>query len=326
MTDLEYSMWHRSLGYSYFAMDVDFVEIRNDVPVAIIEASLCTPSFATCDGPSGVFNRFLRETKGFQLELAWWVAKWLEVPAYVVCMGESDQLIHVLSLVNGEQTEMSKKDYLSFIEDISLKINSTEKFLNWNPLNLRDLLDKLISIYPGIRNYPYFNDKTKWMKDYEQRINEIKDRIPRKPSVAVTPARYPVKGETTGERPKDYERLRNQSAQNFLNIPWVEWRKDFQGQMIGRPAAILKTIPLDASIFSIEEATTIFMNFCKGQEAKWLIGSAKRLLVPFYFVIFELSPTNAIGNKFLVWNVTDQQNYQPNNLIESDYAKWICSL
>jgi len=48
MADLAYSAWHRTLGYSFFAMDVDFVEIRDDKPVAVIEASRCTPNHAWC--------------------------------------------------------------------------------------------------------------------------------------------------------------------------------------------------------------------------------------------------------------------------------------
>ena len=49
MAVLAYSRWHRTLGYSYFATDVDSAEVRDGQAVAIIESSECTPSYLRCN-------------------------------------------------------------------------------------------------------------------------------------------------------------------------------------------------------------------------------------------------------------------------------------
>lgn len=36
--DLTYSNWHRTIGEQYPTLDIDFIEVRNNEPVALIEA------------------------------------------------------------------------------------------------------------------------------------------------------------------------------------------------------------------------------------------------------------------------------------------------
>jgi len=328
MSDLIYSLWHRSLGYSYFAMDVDFIEIREDRPMALIEASLCTPSFPSCTGQSGVFNRFLRETSGFQLEMAWWVARWLDVPAYVVCMNDPDKKIHILSLVNGKQLVVAEKQYIDFLDKMGKPDNEVERTLCEKPLELPYLLESFVKPFPGVKVYPYFKYREKWEMDYKQQLEAVENRKPRTlPKIVSTPSGYPVKGETTGERPMDYERLRSSSPYPFISLQWVEWRKDNPAQTIGRPAAILKTISINTDLYSFERAQEVFEDFKQSKDAIWWSVCAEKLIVPFYFVVFEaLQSTNKIGDKFWVLDVTHPDSRPVCFSDKQEYANWIRGL
>lgn len=328
MSDLIYSAWHRTLGYSYFAMDVDFIEIRNGQPVAVIEASMCTSWFPTCNGRNGVFNRFLRETGGFQLEMAWWVAKWFNVPAYAVCINDPDNLVHILSLINGNQVAVSTEEYLSFINEMSKNTNDIEKALIREPLELYNLLDLLSGQFPGVGRYPYFSNKSVWMRDYKQRLDEVTNKIPRIPPKTLTiPPSYPIKGETTGERPEDYQNLRKKSQCDYFNIQWMEWRKDNPSQKIGRPAAILKTIPIDTSYYSDDKANETYGSFKQSREFKWWLVCASQLLVPFYFVVFEVNTSKkTMGSKFWVSEVVNKQEYKLDQFDAQGYAGFISGL
>jgi len=328
MSELIYSAWHRTLGYSYFATDVDFIEVRDNHPIAVIEASICTPGFPTCDGSNGVLNRFLRETGGFQLEVAWWTAKWLNVPAFVICIKDPDNLVHILSLVNGEQVSISTADYLSFINEMSKETNTIERTLTNNPLELYDLLNKLSAVFPGVGKYPYFANKRVWMNDYRQRLKEVANKVARVPPQTVaTPPNYPIKGETTGGRPREYQNLRNGSSCDYFSVEWVEWRKDNPGQKIGRPAAILKTIPIDTIKYSEGEARNVFEGFKQSREFAWWLVTAGVLLVPFYSVVFEaISARNDMGDRFWVWEAINKQNQRLTQFTRQDYARFICGL
>ena len=301
MSDILYSLWHRTLGYSYFAMDVDYVEIRNNMPVAVIETSLCTSSYRNCDGEAGVFNRFLRETGGFQFEVTYWVDKWLKVPAYVICFDpQADNpfnKIHMLNLQNGESLEITNQEYHDFMSRLP---NHKE----WFPdivLDLPSLLEKLHGRYPGIDVYPYFQNKQKWLGDYQRRQQEITNRIERvRPSNIPKPKRYPVKGETTGDRPKYYDILRNKLNFPFVNINWVEWRKDSPDQRIGRPAAIIKTENLANSSEFEARAKEMYTAFIASQESRWWSTIAEKMVLNWYYVVY-VTNSHKMGDKFHVW-------------------------
>ena len=328
MTNLVYSQWHRTLGYSYFAMDIDYIEIRNDLPIALIEVSTCTSSIPTCEGPHGVFNRFLKETGGFQFEVSWWVAKWLEIPAYVVCMDNNKNRIHILSLNNGNSCSMSTKDYYQFIallEDLSLW--KTDCQLNSPQLSLEDLVRKLALKYPGIKRYPYFKDRAKWQRSYEKRLREVSEReIRRRRQSNDPPPIFPVKKETTGERPDEYDKLRSAIPGDFFNLQWVEWRKDERTETIGRPAAILKTVGIKKEDWTDSLIVEKFNSFVASKEHIWWSECARRMAVRFYLVYFEtINNGSSMGNKFVVFT-KHKGDYVSKTFSTSEYRKWIASL
>jgi hypothetical protein len=108
-----------------------------ETPVAVIEASECTSSYPTAGGTGGVFNRFLRETGGFQFDVAWWVGKWLGVPSFVVCIGDPDNKVHILSLANAYEVSVTNLEYVKFINDLGNGANPIEKALTMNPKTTR---------------------------------------------------------------------------------------------------------------------------------------------------------------------------------------------
>ncbi len=329
MAVLAYSRWHRTLGYSYFATDVDSVELRDGQAVAVIESSECTPSYLYCNGTNGVFNRFLRETGGFQLDVAWWVGKWLGVPAFVVCGRDPDGRVHVLSLANGRETSVTQQEYVKFIDDLSDGNNALEKTLITNASSLEDVLKSLRSGYPDVARHPYFKNNIQWKRDTALRLLQMQNRVVRTPpgTPPATP-RYPVKGETTGGRPDSYWALRNRSKQPYLNIEWVEWRKDSAQQTVGRPAALIKTVPMEPAALNDEAEVGIFDRFSSGDEIKWWLTCAKMLLVPAYLVVYEWQPaTDSTGDCFFVFDMaTAGSAKQPRKMNEQAYRSFVCGL
>jgi hypothetical protein len=328
MANLLYSGWHRSLGYSYFAMDLDSIEIREGAPVALIEGSLCTTAYPECDGQRGVLSRFLGETGGFQFEMAYWVAHWLNVPAFVMCMNplqtsmvQSD--IHILSLSNGETMRTNLAGYVQFIQNLP----ALPSPLQVPPLSLPDLLEKLQRSFEGIGNYPYFSrlKRARWLEDYELRLQEIANRQGRHPSRINTPknfGNFRVKGETTGQRPEDYEIIRQRIDRPYFHLDWVEWRKDNLSQTIGRPAALIKTVVVEEPCDFEVVAEAHYRNFVASSESHWWSNVASQMLVRWYFVVYSLTPQSYMGQRLSVWrddgrgHIFDQKNY----------AAWIMSL
>ena len=143
---ITYNNWHRTLGYSYFAMDIDFIEIRNDKPVAAIETSLCTTAL---NNPKAVFNRFLKETNGFQFEVLYWCSKWLDIPAFIVCDDEignfksNSPVFNILSLNTGESIKLRKKEYIEFLN----RLPNYSHYFKGEKLDLPELLEKLKNNY-----------------------------------------------------------------------------------------------------------------------------------------------------------------------------------
>jgi hypothetical protein len=172
-----------------------------------------------------VLNRFLRETNGFQFEVAWWAGKWLGVPSIVACTSlEAD--VRLLSLVNGAEVELSKNDFVEYIENIDDPDHTIVDQLHGNELALPDLVESLVERYPGMRRYPYFDmgRRSKWMDDYHLRTEEVAVRKRRERIPPQTPPILPIKGETTGQRPADYMDLRDTAAGEYFTIDWVEWQ------------------------------------------------------------------------------------------------------
>lgn len=334
---LTYSGWHRTLGYSYFAMDLDYIEIRNNLPVAVIEVSLCTRAHPNCHGQNGVFDRFLGETGGFQFDVAYWTAKWLGVNAYVVCpeINQNEQIVsfYVLSLMDGLHQIMTVQEYQVFLQNLP-----NDQTLNGRPLfsatkpNVSNALNILGQTYPGlVNNHPYFNNQyqQRWINDANQRENEIHNGIRRTRSKQIQNApAYPVKKETTGERLPVYENFRNQINLPYLNLEWVEWRKDnnARGQKLGRPAALIKTQlfigSLNVQAFE-PQANNYFQNFQQTQDYTNWVNISTAMNVDWFYVVYQVSNQNGhnsipiFGEHFKIYmnggkhisNVMNLQNY-----------------
>lgn len=328
MADLLYSRWHRSLGYSYFAMDLDSIEVRNGTPVAVIEGSLCTTTYPECDGQRGVFSRFLGETGGFQFDMAYWVAQWLNVPAFAMCMnplqnGIVQADIHTLSLSSGETMRINLAGYVQFIENLP----ALPSPLQAPPLSLPDLLEELHRSYAGIVNYPYFSrpKKASWLEDYELRLQEIANREGRHPSRRDTPknlGNFRVKGETTGQRPEDYEIIRERIDRPYFHLDWVEWRKDDLSQTIGRPAALIKTVVVKEPCDFEVVAEAHYRNFSASAESLWWSNVASQMIVRWYFVVYSMTLQGFMGQRLIVWR-EDGASHVFN---QRNYASWIMSL
>lgn len=323
MSDLFYSAWHRTLGYGYFAMDIDCIEIRNNHPVGVIETSLCTQWYRNCDGVKGVFNRFLQETGGFQIELAWWVAKWLDVPAFVVCLGDTDGKIHILSLVNGTLIIISEMKYLNFLNKLGSDTPSEyEITLIKNPKTLPELLESFKTHFPGIKRYPYFSNLTKWMEIYKKRLHEVNEEIPRdKPANTRIPNNSDVKKETTYTRPNDYLNIRSKTSVDYFNLHWVEWRKDSYRDLIGRPASLIRTILAT----NIEEFDALEKAFRTEKEFCWWNNCAEKMNIPFYSVYYNSDSISSENGTFKVFEYS-KEIQQVKIYNRKEYTIFICSL
>jgi hypothetical protein len=335
--ELAYSLWHRSLGFSYFAMDVDYIEVRNDAPVAVIESSLTTRQNATCEQ---VFNRFLQETGGFQFELAYWVSRWLDVPAFVVCMNpivknkandgySLNGTVHILNLLSGEVVTTNVKGYKDFLGALP----DTSPLFTEPVQTLPTLLDRLGKDYPAFATYPYFDQKKRerWERNAQMRVQEIDNRVLRSPPQNIDKRTFNVKGETTGKRRKDYEYLRSHldiegifSRTDYFNLNWVEWRKGNASELIGRPAAIIKTIPLTTSTNFAGEAQAAYQQFAATPEFGWWKAVAKQMLVSWHCVVYDLQradPVVSSTGQFAVWSNGAISSYQ--HLDINNYADWL---
>lgn len=329
MSSLSYSQWHRTLGYSFFAMDIDYIEVRNNQAVGVIEASLCTKNYKKCEGINGVFNRFLRETGGFQLEMAYWVSKWLNVPAFIVCLNpldfskepfDEEGKIQILSLNTGEEITLTLAEYRKFIS----LLPNTSAYFSQLKLELPELLEKLIKKYPGVEGYPYFkfrHRRANWLETYELRNEEIINKVKReKLRIEPVVAQFPVKCETTFERPATYELIRQSIGFDYMNLEWVEWRKDNKNQLIGRPAALIITAQIDyisEEIFQ-QQSKKRFIDFKNSDHYTTWRNLADKMSVDWFFVAYSLDENKINDNsRFMVWkggeseegNVTSLRGY-----------------
>lgn len=333
MSNLAYSEWHRTLGYSFFAMDIDYIEVRDNNAVAVIEASLCTNKFKECEGADGVFNRFLRETGGFQLDMAYWVSKWLEVPSFIVCLNPNSfseksstgkETIQVLSLNTGEEVIFTLNEYKEFISSLP----NTSPHFSQHDIELPDLLEKMILKYPGLASYPYFKFKRhrkSWNETYLQRNTEIKNRITKKKLNEVPEnSEFPVKGETTHERPATYEAVRSSIGLDYINLEWVEWRKEYKYQPIGRPAALIKTIEID--YINEKEFKQLSMNefltFKTSVEYDTWCNLAQKMCVDWFYVAYSVNEGVINENsRFMVWKGGEKEGYVTSLQGYTDFLK-----
>jgi hypothetical protein len=111
--DLSYNLWHRTIGDSYYMIDLDCVEWRsNRGVVAILERSL--------DMQSGALEQIIEE-KRFELTVYSQVARKLEVPAYLVFYNEGLTTFKVFMIQNENAKfwkTMNDIEYTNFIKGL----------------------------------------------------------------------------------------------------------------------------------------------------------------------------------------------------------------
>jgi len=312
---LIYSQWHRTLGSSFFAMDLDWIEVRNHTPVALIETSELTPRHPT---PTAVLSRFLAETQGFQFEVLFWVSQWLQIPAFVVCPHDRSphpKALTVLWLNGGQQHTFSADRYRQFLAALP----QCAPFFPAAPhptatlpsLPIPTLLHQLRTLsHDHFRIYPYFRHTTQWLQDYQLRQRQIRHhtrwappaRLPR-----VLPF-HPVKTETTYHRSAAYAQFRRTLAPwPAFTVDWLEWRKESPHHLIGRPAACLRTQWLSPTPTTplAHAAATAWTTFLHSPEAPWWDTLAQRLAIDWYFVGYTTVPSPqgppVLGPRVYLW-------------------------
>ncbi|HBH7869550.1 TPA: hypothetical protein KDX50_002463 [Vibrio parahaemolyticus] len=321
MKELTYSQWHRTLGFSYFGMDLDFIEVRDNIPIAIIESSETTIKHPSAMGYNGVFSRFLTETGGFQFEVAWWTAKWLDIPALVTCYGEFEDKITVLSLQNGLVKTIPLDEYISFLTCMESSIHCDLISATIDPFDLVALLNKLKCQFPKFEKvYPYFKDKEKWSSDYRLRLDELRKKSERIRPKSQSDKTFAVKGETTFSRDSKYDVFRRSINLDYFNLNWVEWRKDNYWDKIGRPAAFIKTIMTNEKDDFFNNARLTYMDFSNSKEHYWWKECSSRSNIPFYTSVHcdEMQ-------KFYVVKIHNKE-YKAKFFCRNSYKQFICSL
>lgn len=112
----EYDYWHRTFGYEYFCVDLDFVECRRDRGiVALIDVTgnmNDEPHLINC-------KRFIWKRTELQRKVLLDISEALKVPAYFVLHTKDLSIFHVHTLPNLEDfKKMDKDSYADFIKSL----------------------------------------------------------------------------------------------------------------------------------------------------------------------------------------------------------------
>ncbi len=130
--DLKYSRWHRTLPENCLAMDIDWVEWRDDKPKALIEVSKINPETV---GPSEdpykkTLYYVLRRTY-FQRKCLLYIANKLNIPAFIVVY--DDELKNFLVCKIDE--DLNKKNWKYSkphdVDKLKLKFYTQEQYKEW---------------------------------------------------------------------------------------------------------------------------------------------------------------------------------------------------
>src|SRR5699024_7074870 len=99
-------------------------------------------------------------------------------------------------------------------------------------------------------------------------------------------------------------------GREYINLEWVEWRKDFRSQSIGRPAAIIKTVLITEKDNNSILSDALFLNMANEEFGKFketdefmVWGNiSKKMCVDWFFVAYSLDGKE-IGpsSNFKVW-------------------------
>lgn len=92
--DYKYSNWHRNVlpeliekGRICYCTDIDWIEWRNNKPVAMIECRRAIGFLKTCDD---VIEHFLKLNHGFQFEVYARIAYMSKIKAYIVAIKDNN--------------------------------------------------------------------------------------------------------------------------------------------------------------------------------------------------------------------------------------------
>jgi len=111
--DLSYSRWHRTLGDSYYMIDLDSIEWRSGKGVvALIETARL---------------QAIVYKKKFQIKVMKELAQRLGVPAYLVLYNDELTLFEVYDLLSGSEWSsctkkvMGRNEYSNFIKNLGVR-------------------------------------------------------------------------------------------------------------------------------------------------------------------------------------------------------------
>lgn len=110
-----YSLWHRSLGAEFLAVDIDFVEFRKGKGIVAFLAVT-----GECVDENHIINskRFIWQRTQLEREILITLSSKVNVPSYFVIHNNSLTIFHVHDLSKDltNYTKMNSEEYASFIK------------------------------------------------------------------------------------------------------------------------------------------------------------------------------------------------------------------
>lgn len=106
--DLKYSLWHRTLSDRCLTWNIDFVEVRRDEIVALIEV-------AETNYPLELVDLRFKQGHKFLLEKIYQMTK---IPVYIVFHNFDMTFFKRFNLVNGLIDLLTEKDYRNWLENL----------------------------------------------------------------------------------------------------------------------------------------------------------------------------------------------------------------
>jgi len=112
----DYSLWHRSLGSEFLAIDLDWIEFRIDRGVV---ALICTTSRLKDEQHLINSKKFIFKRINLERKIVLNIAEQLNAPAYFVIHTDDLKFFHVHDLNNLEKFEvMDQNKYGEFIKNL----------------------------------------------------------------------------------------------------------------------------------------------------------------------------------------------------------------
>lgn len=112
-----YSLWHRSLGADYLAVDIDFVEFRKGKGIVAFLAVT-----GECVDENHIINskKYIWQRTQLEREILVTLSVKVNVPSYFVIHNNDLTIFHVHDLSKNltEYTKMNNEEYASFIKHL----------------------------------------------------------------------------------------------------------------------------------------------------------------------------------------------------------------